>query len=268
MAWVERGNLRGAQGERGADGLTYSYRGAYSASTAYQPGDVVFYSYGAWVAKVPTNGVAPATSGTGATNWGQLSARGATGATGATGQTGPKGEPGPQGPQGPPGTFSSDQATALFGSSTLPRPPHGSLVWSGPWYNPTSNSFTRLRGYSDGRLIVGTQSNSGATVAYAGDNDPRLIAPVDGLYLVSATQCWGTDSGAKGCGLGTSLSSGTSGLVVWADTSTRFASAAKAVYLTAGTPLYPWTFSSSGAGMSPADRGVQSEYSLTFLQAI
>lgn len=190
--------------------------------------------------------------------------RGPAGPRGATGATGPTG---PAGPVGPAGVFSADQATAVFGSSSMTRPPHGSLVWSGPWYNAPANTFTRLRSYSDGRLIVGSQSNSGADVAYAGDNDPRLIAPVDGIYLVSATQCWGTDSGSKGCGLGTSTTSGTTGLVVWSDTSTRFASASKVIFLSAGTMLYPWTFSSSAAGMSPADRGIASEYSLTFLQA-
>jgi hypothetical protein len=173
-----------------------------------------------------------------------------------------------KGPSGSDSALTTDQLRTLFGFEQYKQPPHGSLVWSGPWFNPPGNAFLRLRKFNNGRLVKGTESTTSGKVVYDSDDNPCLVAPVDGLYLVSATQCWGTDVGAKGCGLGTSTTSGLDGMVVWADTSTRFASVSKVVFLRANTRLYPWTFSMPDAGMSPADRGIQSEYSITFLQAI
>lgn len=244
MAWNEVANLK-------APGMTY--RGTYSAAVAYVPGDVVTYSYASWVAKVPTKGVAPATSGTGATNWGQVAARGATG------------EQGPQGVAGKDGVWNTDQQIAVFGSTSFTRKPHGSLVWSGPWYNPTANVFTRLRNVSDGRLVIKDNVHGVASVA---NNNPSLTAPVNGLYELAVAQCWGTDVGAKGAGMGTSLTAGDQGMALWVDTTTRFGITSRVLYLTAGTTLYPWVWNSANTGMSPADRGIVSEYSMTYIGAL
>lgn len=222
MAWNEVGNIKGP-------GLTY--RGNYAAATAYEPGDVVYYSYASWVAKVATTGVAPSTSGTGATRWGQVAARGA------------------QGPQGPAG-----EAAPKY---------YGSLRWSGPWYNPVSNAFTRLRRNSDGRLVVYKDSGG---VAVASSNDPHLYIPVSGVWHLSVTQTWGNGPIDKGAGLGTSLTDGAAGMELWQDfNGYRHGVTSRATYLSAGTVLYPWTWNGTNSGMSPADRGLVSEYSAVLL---
>ena len=284
MAWNEVANLRGPGME---------YRGNYSSGTNYTPGDVVYYSYSTWVAKVPTRGVAPSTSGTGAANWGQVAARGATGAQGATG---PVGAPGPAGPAGQGLKFRGlwDSSTLYVandvvnysgaswiatGSSANVYPQllsrnwallsgtpnvHGSLRWSGPWYNPYGNTFTRLKATSDGRLV--TYKDTGGCTATDGDN-PRLIAPVSGWYQLSATQVWGNGPAVKGAGLGTSLTDGMAGMYVWDDfNGKQFGTVSRSVYMDAGTAVYPWTFNGPNSGLSPGDRGMQSEYSIVLLQ--
>ena len=222
MAWNEVANLRGP-------GMVY--RGNYSASTSYNIGDVVYYNYATWVAKVPTTGVAPATSGTGATNWGQVAARGAQGATGAAGEAAPK--------------------------------YYGVLRWSGPWYNPPADTFTRLRTYSDGRLVVYKESGG---VSNASGSGPYLYIPVSGMWQISATQTWGNTTVAKGCGLGRSSSSAISGMELWEDfNGFNHGVTSRATFLEAGTRLYPWTWNGVKSGMSPADRDLSSEYSAVLL---
>lgn len=176
--------------------------------------------------------------------------------------TGPQG---PRGPQGPAGVMSEAERTQLFGSPTGTVKPYGSLRWSGPWYNPVADTFTRLRSNSDGRLV--TFMDTGGVTSTTLDR-PRLIAPVSGVYLLSATQTWGNDIGNRGIGLGTSPTAGDVGVVLWQDyTLGRITNATTTAYLTAGTVLYPWVWAPRNSGMSPADRGVPSEYSITFLAA-
>lgn len=264
MAWNEVGNIKGPG---------FTYRGNYAAATVYEPGDVVYYSYTSWVALTTTTGVAPSTSGTGATRWGRVAARGGTGATGAQGPTGEQGPQGPAGEQGPQGIQGPAGATGARGA-TGPQGPqgpagesapkyYGFLRWSGPWYNPVSNSFTRLRRNSDGRLVVYKDSGG---VARASDNDPCLYIPVSGIWHLSATQTWGNGAADKGAGLGTSLTDGAAGMEVWQDfNGYRHGITSRATYLSAGTVLYPWTWNGSTTGMSPADRGLVSEYSAVLL---
>jgi len=219
MAWNEVANLRGP-------GMVY--KGNYSASTSYNIGDVVYYDYATWIAKVPTTGVAPNTSGAGAASWGLVAARGAQG---QAGESAPK--------------------------------YYGVLRWSGPWYNPPANIFTRLRTYSDGRLVVHKDSGG---VANASGSDPYLYIPVSGMWQISATQTWGNAAVAKGCGLGRSSSSATSGVELWEDfNGFNHGVTSRATFLEAGTTLYPWTWNGTNSGMSPADRDLSSEYSAVLL---
>lgn len=241
MGWNEVGNLKGP-GMR--------YRGQYSASTTYSVGDVVSYSYGSWVAKAQTVGVDPSTSGLGADVWGQVAARGAQGGQGATGAKGATGAQGPQGPQGPEGAAAPKY--------------YGVLRWSGPWYNPPANTFTRLKTYSDGRLKL-HQDRGG--VAYATGEDSFLYIPVDGMWQISATQTWGNTAVTKGCGLGQSKTSGVEKMELWGDfNGYNHGSVSRATFLTKGTYLYPWTWNGLNSGMSPVDRGLVSEYSAVLLQ--
>lgn len=143
---------------------------------------------------------------------------------------------------------------------------HGSLRWSGPWYNPIGNTFTRLRANTDGRLV--TYRDTGGCTATDGDN-PRLIAPVSGWYQLSATQVWGNGPAVKGAGLGTSLTDGMAGMYLWDDfNGKQFGTVSRSVYMDAGTALYPWTFNGPNAGLSPGDRGMLSEYSILLLQQV
>lgn len=106
MGWNETGNLRGPSGPPGEPGLVY--RGAYSSTATYVPGDVVYHNYASWVARTTTTGSAPSTSNT--TRWGQLTARGATGPAG------------PEGPKGAPGVDGSKWFTGILGPILSPPP--------------------------------------------------------------------------------------------------------------------------------------------------
>lgn len=180
---------------------------------------------------------------------GDTGAQGPAGATGPTGARGPEGPAGPAGPQGP--------AAPSY---------YGVLRWTGGWYNPPRDSFTRLRTLSDGNLTVA--QNVGGVASTTG-NAPRLVAPVSGLYLLSAAQTWGNGGAVKGMGLTTSITDGGSGVMLWQDVvNTMFGQVSGLRYLAAGTTLYPWTWcGSSLPGMSGGDRGFLSEYSLTLISA-
>ena len=188
--------------------------------------------------------------------------RGPQGVQGDRGPIGPAGERGPQGVQGPEGTMSSNQLVGAFGASGNSRKPYGALRWSGGWYNPPSG-YTRLRTNSDGNLVAFRGSGN---VARTDSNNPRLVAPVDGIYTLSATQTWGNRDVLKGCGLASSSTSGEDGvhLWAWAEGAMRqwCLTVSKTQFLFAGTTLYPWTWSAASAGMSGGDRGLVSEYGM------
>lgn len=161
------------------------------------------------------------------------------------------------------GGLSDTERAVLYGSASYTVPPYGSLRWTGPTYNPAANSFTRLRVTGDGRLEASVSRN-GAAVATS-DANCYLYAPVSGLYWVSATQAWLTDTIARGAGLGTSSSSGTTGIVLWQDIGLgRFVNTSKLVYLAAGTRLYPWTWSAASSQMTGSDRGLSSQYQILY----
>lgn len=161
------------------------------------------------------------------------------------------------------GGLPPEDREALLGVSSGYQRMHGSLLWSGPTYNPTAGSFTRLRGNSDGRLYV---SENVGGVAYGG-NDPNLYIPRSGLWLLSVTQAWLSDTGARGAGLGQSKSYGDRSMVIWSDIGLgRFVMATRLVWLPAGTRLYPWVWATeTGSRMAPEDREISSEYSATYI---
>ena len=236
----------GPQGPRGADGATGPQGERGPAGPQGDPGPQGIQGP---VGKDGATGPAGPQGATGA--------RGATGAQGPAGATGPAGARGPAGPQGDPGPQGPPG----------PKPPvyAGTLQWNGPWYNPPSNQFTRLRADTNGRLIV--TKNIGGVALNDGDN-PRLVATVSGYYMLSVSQTWGNGGAVKGAGLTTSISNGASGVMLWADNnSTEILNASVIRYLQAGTTLYPWTFNSVNTGMSGGTRDMPSEYSMVLLQA-
>ena len=156
---------------------------------------------------------------------------------------------GSQGPAGPPG-----EAAPKY---------YGFLRWSGPWYNPYGDRFTRLKRDSDGRLFAFKDSGN---VANTSTNDAHLYIPVSGIWQLSATQTWGNGPANKGVGLGRSLTDGAAGMELWRDfNGYGHGIASRATYLEAGARLYPWTWNGPNSGMSPADRGLYSEYSAVLL---
>ena len=213
---------------------------------------------------------------------------GTNGVDGLQGPKGDKGDPGPEGPQGPKGD-KGDQGiqgqtglrgpqgpkgdTGDQGPQGIQGPPgestpkiYGTLHWSGPTYSPPRSAFTRLMYNNDGRLRVARDSG-GVAFASSLSNNAYLEAPVSGLYVVSATQIWGTGSAVKGMGMGTSMTDGAAGVVIWQDViNTQFGSVSRLVYLSAGTRLYPWTWSGTSAtNMTGSDRGMNSEYSMALV---
>ena len=185
--------------------------------------------------------------------------QGPRGEKGATGDRGPQGSQGPQGAQGPRG----------YTGSTGPQGPahaqyYGVLRWSGSWYNPPKWKFTRLRANHDGLLYVAADKGGVASVS---GNDPRLTAPVAGLYVLSATQMWGNATAQKGMGLAGSSTDGGRNVRLWADNNeSMFGTVTALRWLNQGETLYPWTWCGGDLpGMSPGDRDMSSEYSMALI---
>ena len=268
----------GPAGPAGADGTGFTLLGSRDSREELpgdaKPGDaylvggsVLVYSGTEWEDVGAIQGPAGPAGPAGPT--GPAGPRGETGPAGAKGDTGPAGPAGPQGATGATGPRGATGATGPAGP-TGPQGPAapryvGILRWSGPWYNPPGGQFTRLRNLTNGRLIV--YKDIGGVASVSNDN-PRLTAPVAGTYLLSVSQAWGNGAASKGAGLGTSLSEGGRGVYLWADNNeTSFINTSVIRWLPAGTALYPWTWNSDNSGMSPGDRGMNSEYSLTLLAA-
>lgn len=172
---------------------------------------------------------------------------GATGARGATGAPGPQGIQGPPGPQG----------------AAAPKY-YGFLRWGNlSWYNPPRDSFHRMSAITGPRLYP--YKDSGNVARVMGDT-ACLVAPVSGVYQLTAIQTWGNFSAPKGVGLGRDINNGNKGMELWGDFNTvSHAVLSAAHYLEAGTTLYPWTFNGTNTGMSFQDRGLNSEYSMVLL---
>jgi hypothetical protein len=115
----------GPQGPAGEDGAVYQYRGAWSASTPYNEGDVVLYNGSSYVAATGVIGAAPPGA-----PWGQLAAKGDPGPAGALGPAGPAGAPGPAGPEGPEGPPGDGDG--------------GGLTWRGEWLPDTAYAVDDL----------------------------------------------------------------------------------------------------------------------------
>ena len=159
--------------------------------------------------------------------------------------------------------FSTEDRQAVLGMGSGGSRMHGTLRWSGPTYSPAAKSFTRLKGNSDGRLVVARDTGGVAR----GGTSPSLYIPRSGLWLLSVTQAWLSDTGARGAGLGESSMYGDRAMHLWADIGLgRFITATRLVYLTEGATLYPWVWATeTGSQMAPEDREISSEYSATYI---
>jgi hypothetical protein len=118
----------GAQGPQGATGPAgLTWRGAWSAATAYVVNDAVTYLGSSYRRKVA--GTTAGSPDTDPTNWellaqkgdvGATGAQGPQGATGATGPQGPQGATGATGPQGPQGIQGPSGASTFVAGSGAP----------------------------------------------------------------------------------------------------------------------------------------------------
>jgi len=102
----------GATGPTGPAGITW--RGAWSAATAYAVNDGVTYGGSSYRRKVA--GTTAGSPDTDTTNWELLAQSGATGATGPAGPTGPTGATGVQGPPGATGATGPTGPTGATGT--------------------------------------------------------------------------------------------------------------------------------------------------------
>ena len=265
----------GPRGPQGDPGTGFTLKGA-KESTAELPtdaapgdaylvqGDVMVWSGSAWENVGQIQGPEGPRGPQGPK--GDTGPKGDPGPIGPEGPRGPQGDPGPRGPQGPKGDTGPKGDPGPIG----PEGPaaaqyYGILRWSGPTFDPAEWTFTRLHANGVGRLYV--YADKGGVAKVDGDN-PRLIAPVDGLYLLSAKQTWGNGDAVKGMGLGGSPLDGAKDVALWADVhKSNFGTASALVWLQEGQTLYPWTFNSERTQMSGSDRGMTSEYSMTLIAA-
>lgn len=251
---------RGQQGLPGKDGAGLTMMGEVSSAASLPPTGKAGDTY---VLRDSGKAVSWRSDGSWSDPFTFVGPQGPQGDRGLRGEQGPRGPEGPQGADGAPGSFSASEKEAVFGQSSSTRRMHGSLVWSGPTYTPQLNAFTRLKGNSDGRLVV-DRSNGGVA---SGGSDPSLYIPKSGLWLLSVTQAFASDTGPRGAGMGSSTTRGDSSMAIWADINQgRFASVSALVYLQYGTRLYPWIWNGiNNANMTGSERGIRSEYSATFI---
>ncbi|GGA59855.1 hypothetical protein GCM10011507_09220 [Edaphobacter acidisoli] len=161
----------GAQGPSGAAGVNGSpglvYRGAYSSSTNYSLGDVVFWQGASYASLIAGNlGNTPSSS---PADWGVLTAQGPAGpqgiqgvagpvgAQGLQGATGPVGATGPQGAQGIPGQAGAQGLTGSTGAQGLQGPmgPEGPAGPAGMTFRGTYASTTNYA-LADGVIYNGS----------------------------------------------------------------------------------------------------------------
>jgi len=127
MAWTQVANIKGptgatgpqgAVGPAGATGQGYSWKGAWSAATAYNPYDTVSSAGATYVCVLANTNNAPPN----ATYWSLMAQQGAAGATGPTGPAGATGAAGPTGTRGSlwnvgsgaPGTITGQQTGDMY----------------------------------------------------------------------------------------------------------------------------------------------------------
>ena len=267
---------RGERGEQGEPGTGFTLLG-----TVGTVGDLPTGAKGGAAYLVESTGDVYVWSGTQWSNVGAIRGpagprgeRGEQGTRGPQGEAGPRGEAGPQGErgvQGPTGATGPQGARGPQGpqgeAGPAPTVYYGCLRWSGPWYNPAQVKFSRLLANSGAKMYVAADRGGVAKV----DGDaPRLIAPVAGMYLLSATQTWGNAQSQKGMGLAGSRVDGGQNVRLWADVNdSGFGQVTALRYLQAGETLYPWVWAGQAlVGMSGGDRGIPSEYSMALIASI
>ncbi|MBS1820609.1 MAG: collagen-like protein [Acidobacteria bacterium] len=183
--------ITGVAGPAGSPGLVY--QGAYSSTTNYALGDVVFWQGASYVSLGANNhGNTPSLS---TAQWGVLTAQGpvglqgpigATGATGVQGppgSVGPPGEQGPQGTQGIPGQAGAQGIPGAQGAQGLQGPmgPQGPVGPTGMAFRGTYSSTTN---YAAGDGVI---FGSSGYVSLAGNNHGNTPDQSPAAWAIFAT---------------------------------------------------------------------------------
>jgi hypothetical protein len=163
---------QGNQGPAGGGGQGFTFQGAFSNGTSYNPYDVVTYSGSTYEATVsiPPGGGTPDQNPNWSL-WAQDGQQGQQGVQGPQGQQGPTGATGPQGPQGSTGAQGPQGPTGQTG----PQGPQGLQGEQGPGGN--NGQGFNFRGAFDN----GTNYNSYDVVTYGGSTyDATVSVPAGG----------------------------------------------------------------------------------------
>ena len=180
------------------DGDELSWKGPWSATTAYRRGDVVVAGGSSFLARLANTGVAVTNS----TNWGVLAQKGDVGPAGPTGPTGPTGPAGSVGPAGPSSVVSighSSRATTIpaYGHWTFMGVPFIVNVKAGDVLD-VEGMFSGVNAENHSQFQAGIcwrDRTPGAGVAgpvegiwYANDEDVDFVAPAIRAISFSSTR--------------------------------------------------------------------------------
>jgi hypothetical protein len=149
----------GATGATGPQGQGFTWRGTWSASTAYNPYDVVDRAGSSYVCTVASTGFDPATD---TSHWNLMAQEGATGPTGSQGPPGDTGATGATGPQGATGATGAQgpAATVTVGTTTTGAPGTNAAVTNTGSTSAAVFNFTIPAGATG---ATGPQGATGAT---------------------------------------------------------------------------------------------------------
>jgi hypothetical protein len=195
----------GPQGTTGPQGLSVTWRNAWSAATAYAVNDAVSAGGSSYICiAAVTGGAGPASDPTHWSLMAQQGAQGPQGTAGATGSQGPQGATGSQGPQGTTGATGPGVATGGAAGQVLTK--NTATNFDTGWTTPFSQALADARylalagGTLAGNLLFSTDNTR--DIGASGATRPR------DLYLGRNLAVGGTVTVPNGSIAGAAIASG------------------------------------------------------------